>query len=55
MTLYTAIKKLYKRKHAKSYYNSDYILTAKERQILLTSGFIALFPIAIAIIIILFN
>lgn len=55
MELYTAIKKLYKRKNSKYYYNSDYILTAKERQLLLASGFILLFPVAIAAIIILFN
>lgn len=55
MALYTAIKKLYKKKSSKSYYNSDYILTAKEKQLLITSGFITLFPLFIAAIIILFN
>ncbi|WP_353095814.1 hypothetical protein [Tissierella praeacuta] len=54
-TLCTAVKKLYKRKCSKSYYNSDYILTAKEKQVLLTSGFIVLFPIFIAAILFLFN
>lgn len=55
MSLFIAIKKLYKRKNSKSYYNSEYILTAKEKQILITSGFVVLFPIMIAAILILVN
>jgi len=48
MSLYTAVKKLLKRKRSRSYCNSDYILTAKEKQILLISGFMILFPIIIS-------
>lgn len=55
MCLITALKKLYKRKKSKSYYNSDYILTAKERQVLLISGFMIFFPIIISAIIILLS
>lgn len=55
MPLFSAIKKLFKKQKSKSYYNSDHILTAKEKQILLISGFIAFFPLFIAAVFILAN
>ncbi|NLY85014.1 MAG: hypothetical protein GX077_01515 [Tissierellia bacterium] len=54
MSLFTAIKKLLKRR-SKSYYNSDYILTSKEKQVLMITVFMIFFPIIISTVIILFN
>lgn len=55
MTFYNAVKKLSNRKKSKSYYNSDDILNAKEKQALLTSIFVIIFPIFIGAIFILTN
>lgn len=55
MTLYSALKKIFKRKKQKSYYNSDHILTVKERQSLVIGGVVSVFPIIIATIVLLSN
>lgn len=55
MTFYSALKKLSNRKKTKSYYNSDDILNAKEKQALLTSIFVVIFPLFIGVIFFLTN
>ncbi|NLY66839.1 MAG: hypothetical protein GX069_04705 [Tissierellia bacterium] len=55
MELISAVRKIVKRKSSKSYYNSDYILTSKEKQTLVITGFVLLFPIIISAIIILLS
>ncbi|MBU5436774.1 hypothetical protein KQI42_02070 [Tissierella sp. MSJ-40] len=55
MTFVNAIKKISKRKKEKNYYNSDYILNAKEKQSLLVATFIILFPIIITAVLVLAN
>ena len=55
MVLLTALKKISKRRKFKSYYNSDYILTVKEKQTIIISGFIIIFPLIITTILILSN
>lgn len=55
MTIFNAIKKLSNRKKSKFYYNSDDMLNAQEKQALLTSVFVVIFPIFIGAIFILTN
>lgn len=55
MSLYSAIVKITKRTRSKSYYNSDHILTAREKQMLAVSMSLLGFPIIISIIMFLVN
>lgn len=55
MTLYRALNKISKRRRSESFYNSDYILTAQEKQSLLILGFMIIFPVIIATIVFLTN
>lgn len=55
MALISAIKKLYKRKNYKDCYNSDYVLTVKEKKTILTFSFLLIFPFIIAAVIIAIN
>lgn len=55
MPLYSAIIKIAKMGKSKSYYNSDYILTVKEKQTLVAFGFFIVFPIVIGLVTFLAN
>lgn len=45
MTFFSAVSKLIKRKNSKSYYNSDCILTVKEKQTLIIGVFLTITPV----------
>ncbi|WP_236909574.1 hypothetical protein [Clostridium sp. Cult3] len=49
MLFFRALKKLFKRKKIRGYYNSDDIITAKEKQSLIIGFSIILVPLIIAI------
>lgn len=55
MALYSALKKLSQRKKEQSYYNSNYILTPKEKQSLIIGGFLTIFPLIITSLVLLIN
>lgn len=52
MTFFKTLKKLFKRKKIKGYYNSDDIITPKEKQSLIMGFSIVLFPLLIILILI---
>lgn len=55
MTFVKALKKLSKRKKIKGYYNSDYIITPREKQSLIMGFSIILIPILIILVLISLN
>ncbi|NLY78040.1 MAG: hypothetical protein GX080_08180 [Tissierellia bacterium] len=55
MSFFNALNKLIKRKKVNGYYNSDDLITVKEKQSLLVGFSIILIPLLIAIILIILN
>lgn len=52
---FSALNKIIKRKKIKGYYNSDYIISAKEKQSLIVGFSIILIPLLITIVLINFG
>lgn len=55
MSLFSALKKISKRKKLKSYYNSDLALTLKEKQSIIICGFFIIFSILIVVLVFLLS